>query len=503
MTPITSSPSTPSTPRPTTTPSRARSPLAWRAGLPIAVAVGLAIIPTPAGLAPHAWHYFAVFVGVIFALITEPLPPSAVGFIGIALVGVLGLVFSPAQRAAATFSLPAETIKWAVSGFANSTVWLIFGAFVFAMGYEQTGLGRRIALGLVKKLGGRTLGLGYAIMLADLALAPFTPSNTARSAGTIFPIIRNIPELYGSRPHDPSARRIGAYLMWVALATTCITGSLFITGLAPNVLALGLVHKATGVDVTWLQWFTGFAPVGAVLLLTLPWLTYVIYPPEIRTSSEVPRWAEQELARLGPFTRRELLMVVFVVLALTLWIFGGNVIDAATVTLVGISLMLLTGVVTWDDILANKPAWNVLVFFATVVVLADGLNKVGFTAWFGRGAATLLAGHSPLFVMIALVALFYWLHYLFAGLTGHAAALLPVMAAAGAAVPGMPVRPFALLLLYCVGIMGVLTPYACGPSPVYYASGFIARKDFWRLGFIFGAIFILALLLIGIPTLPA
>src|SRR5581483_11734802 len=128
-----------------------------------------------------------------------------------------------------------------------------------------------------------------------------------------------------------------------------------------------------------------------------------------------------------------------------LWIFGGGFIDATTVTLVGIALMLVTRVVTWDDILANKTAWNVLVFFATLVVLADGLSKVGFTDWFGRGAAALLAGHSPLFVAMALVALFYFLHYMFAGLTGHAAALLPVMAAAGAAVPGVPVRTFALL----------------------------------------------------------
>ena len=73
------------------------------------------------------------------------------------------------------------------------------------MGYEKTGLGRRIALVLVKRLGGRTLGLGYAIALSDLALAPFTPSNTARSAGTIFPVIRSIPELYGSAPGE-SAR---------------------------------------------------------------------------------------------------------------------------------------------------------------------------------------------------------------------------------------------------------------------------------------------------------
>jgi L-tartrate/succinate antiporter len=477
-------------------------PLVWRAGLPLATGVLIAFTPAPAGLTPDAWHYFAIFAAVILALITEPIPAAAVGLMGVTLASVLGLVFTAAQRADPGFKLPAEAVKWALSGFANSTVWLIFGAFVFAMGYEKTALGRRVALVLVKKLGGRTLGLGYAIMLADLVLAPFTPSNTARSAGTIYPVIRNIPELYDSRPNDASARRIGSYLMWTAFAATCVTSSMFITALAPNLFALEVVRKATGVDVTWIQWFTGFLPTGAALLVVLPWLVYVFYPPEIRRSAEVPCWAAAELAGMGAVSRREITMAALVLVALTLWIFGGSLIDATTVTLVAISLMLMFGVVAWDDILANKPAWNVLAWFATLVVLADGLNKVGFTSWFGRGAAGLLAGHSPWLVLTTLVTFFFFVHYMFAGLSGHATAVLPVIAAAGAAVPGMPVRAFALMLVYSLGIMGVLTPYACGPAPVYFASGFIPRRDFWRLGFVFGAIFIAALLLIGGATLP-
>ncbi len=74
-------------------------------------------------------------------------------------------------------------------------------------------------------------------MLADVLLAPFTPSNTARSAGTIYPIIRNLPPLYDSHPNTPSARRMGGYIMWTALAATSVTSSLFLTALAPNLLA--------------------------------------------------------------------------------------------------------------------------------------------------------------------------------------------------------------------------------------------------------------------------
>ena len=103
--------------------------------------------------------------------------------------------------------------------------------------------------------------------------------------------------------------------------------------------------------------------------------------------------------------------------------------------------------------------------------------------------------------MVILVALFYIVHYLFASLTAHTTAVLPIILAAGAAVPGLPVRTFALLLCYSMGLMGVLTPYATGPAPVYFGSGYISRKDFWTLGLIFGMIFLAVLLVIGVPYL--
>lgn len=471
-----------------------------RAALPLLLGTAVALCPVPPGLAPHAWLYFAVFVAVIVSLITEPLPAAACGLIGVAFLAVTGLPFTPAQLTSPNFKLPAEAARWALAGFSNPTVWLIFGAFVFAMGYEKTGLGRRMALLLVRQLGGRTLGLGYAIALSDLVIAPFTPSNSARSAGMVFPIVQSIPALYGSLPGE-SARRIGSYLMWVAFATTCVTSSMFVTALAPNLLALDLIKKGAGIEVTWTQWFVAFLPIGGPLLLALPYLIYLLYPPELKRSADVPRWAGAELAKMGRVSRHEIAMAGLALLALAGWIFGGPLIDATTVALAAIALMLIFRIVNWDDILANKPAWNVLVWFATLVVLADGLNKVGFIGWVGTWAAGAMAGYPPLTVMTLLVALFFGIHYLFASLTAHTTAVLPVILAAGVAVPDLPVRTFALLLAFSLGLMGVITPYATGPAPVYFGSGFIARKDFWRLGFVFGLIFLGALLAIGVPTL--
>ncbi len=475
---------------------------AWRVAVPLLAGAAIALIPAPNGLATQAWYYFAVFIAVILGLITEPLPAAAVGWIGLTFTAVSGLPFTAAQRADPGFRLPAEALKWALAGFTNPTVWLIFGALVASMGYEKTGLGRRLALFLVKHLGSSTLGLGYAIALSDLVLAPFTPSNAARSAGTIFPIIRNIPELYESRP-GPTARRMGAYLMWVAFSATCVSGSMFLTAVAPNVLAVGMVKASTGVEITWVQWVTGFLPIGLLLLISLPYVVYKLYPPEVQSSRDVPAWAASELARMGGFTAKEAVMALLGIAALTMWIFGASFIDPAMVALAVISVMLVTGIVTWDDVLANKPAWNVLAWFASLVVLADGLNKVGFVGWLGKSAGTHLVGSPPMVVMVALVTLYFLVHYMFASLTAHATAVLPVVLAIGVAVPDIPIRPFVMLLCYSLGLMGVITPYATGPAPVYFSCGFIARKDFWRLGLIFGLIYLGALLLIGVPWLMA
>ena len=477
-------------------------PVFWKAVLPILVGIAIALFPAPQGLEQNAWFYFALFVAVVLSLILEPLPAAAIGVIGVTLAVLLNLVHLPQQMADSGSRLAGAPIKWALSGFSNTTVWLIFGAFMIALGYSKTGLGRRIALILVKRLGGRTLGLGYALTATDLILAPFTPSNTARSAGTIFPVLSSIPPLYGSRP-DETARKIGSYIMWTAFAATTVTSSMFATAMAPNLLAVELVKKTVGIEISWTQWFIGFLPVGVLLILSLPLVIYKLYPPQIKISKEVPAWAAEELNKKGKLSLKEMIMAALVGLALSLWIFAGDWMSTTTVALVIIALMLITGIVTWEDILGNKPAWNVFVWFATLVTLADGLNKVGFVSWFAQGAAASLSSIPPILVMVILVALFFVIHYLFASVTAHVTAVLPVMLAAGALIPGMPIRVFAMLLCFTNGIMGIITPYATGPAPAYFGSGFIPRRNFWILGLVFGIFFLLALLLIGLPYLRA
>lgn len=98
--------------------------------------------------AAAGWHYFAIFVAMIVGMILEPIPATAISFIAVT-VSVLSanwVLFGAQELAEPGFKAGKEALKWGLAGFSSTTVWLVFGAFIFALGYEATGLGRRIAL---------------------------------------------------------------------------------------------------------------------------------------------------------------------------------------------------------------------------------------------------------------------------------------------------------------------------------------------------------------------
>ena len=453
---------------------------------PLIVLALLWFIPAPEGLSANAWHFLAVFLAVVVGLIIEPVPAALVGFTGISFVAAIGLMGNAK-----------ESITWALSGFSNSVIWLIFAAFMFALGYKKTGLGKRVSLVMVKYMGKSSLGLGYAVAFSDLVLAPFMPSNTARSGGSVYPVAINIPHIFNSYP-DNEPRKLGAYISWVAIATTCITSSMFLTALAPNLLAVDLIAKSSGHVITWGEWAGVMLPLMVPLFLITPWMIYVIYPPTQKQSPEAPAWAAEELKKLGAITFKEYLMAGLATVALFLWIFNKEFgIDSTTVAICIVAIMVLTNVITWDDLISNTAAFNVLIWFASLVAMASGLQKVGILTWIGAGTQATLSGLSPMTLIVSLLVIFFLLHYFFASVTAHVTALIPIfMAIAVNLLTPEQVVPFTIILAGSLGVMGIITPYATGPSPIWYGAGYISQAKWWGLGAIFGALY-LAVIILG------
>ena len=186
-------------------------------------------------------------------------------------------------------------------------------------------------------------------------------------------------------------------------------------------------------------------------------------------------------------------------LALAMWIFGKQIgVNGTTAALAVLCLLVLTKVISWEDVITNKAAFNVFIWFATLVAMASGLKKVGFLKWAAERISEGLVGMEPVSIVILLVILFFLFHYFFASVTAHTVALLPLfLGVAANLIPAEMMQPLSLLLVGSLGLMGILTPYATGPSPIWYGAGYISQATWWRLGVIFGAIYLSALVLLG------
>ncbi|MGA2468618.1 MAG: DASS family sodium-coupled anion symporter, partial [Thermodesulfobacteriota bacterium] len=297
----------------------------------IVIIIGLLIwySPVPAGVKKEAWHLLAIFVATIVGLILTPLPMGAVVIFGVMMTTFTGIL----------------KIGEALSGFANSTVWLIVTAFLIARGFISTGLGKRIAYIFIRAFGRKTLGLAYSVVATELILAPATPSNTARSGGVIYPIVRSLSLTFGSEPGE-TARKIGAFLMTMEYQATVITSAMFMTSMAPNPLIAELAKKTANISISWGMWALAAIVPGMISLIIVPLILYKIYPPEIKATPQAAEMAKNELEKMGPMKRTEKVMLFVFILILALWATSEwNKIDATVVALMGVSIMLLTGVI--------------------------------------------------------------------------------------------------------------------------------------------------------------
>ena len=288
------------------------------------------IIPAPSDVQIQAWHLFAIFVATIVGIILRPLPMGAIAMVGIVMTALTGTL----------------SITEALSGFGNRVIWLIVSAFMLSRGFIKTGLGARIAYLFMSIFGKNSLGLAYGFVATDLVLAPAIPSNTGRSGGVIFPILRSTARAYDSEPEQRTSRKIGAFLMKTSFQAQIITCAMFMTAMAANPLCVELAQEL-GVPITWAGWALAASIPGLLSLLIVPLLIYKLYPPEIKHTSEATQLARQKLADMGRMKTNEWILLGTFILLLLLWIFGRLLnLHGTTAALAGLGILLISGVLT-------------------------------------------------------------------------------------------------------------------------------------------------------------
>ena len=429
-----------------------------------AIFAAVVLLPRPESVSPAGWRLLGLFLATIAGMILQPIPVGALVLIAVVLSSIIGGL----------------TLGEALAGYGMTTVWLVVAAFMISRAIINSGLARRIALLFIRRFGGTSLGLCYALSFTDMTLATVIPSNAARSGGVVLPIALSIAELYGSRP-GPTARRLGAYLMTGVYQGVCITAAMFYTGQASNPIVAEMAGQF-GFEITWAGWaLAGIVP-GLCSLLFVPWLVMKINPPEILHTPEAREFAISELEAMGAMNRKEKIVAAIFAIVCGLWItssFHGLPIAASA--LLGVCALLLTGALTWDDVLHEHAAWNIFVWYGGVLRLGLALNEAGITTAFAGGVGNALSGFGWLPLFAGALLIYFYIHYLFASITAHVLAMyapfVALLLAQGAPL-GLVVFAFGCFVNFAAG----LTHYGTTPAPMYFGQEYTSLREWWTIG---------------------
>ena len=437
-------------------------------GFAILVAVYLAVvylIPRPAAVKPEGWRLTGIFAATIVGSIIEPVPAGALVLLAITLAALFGGL----------------TITEALSGYSNSSVWLVLVAFFISRALIKTGLARRIALFFVRAFGQTSLGVAYSLAASDMVLAGMIPSNGARSAGVVLPIVRSISELYGSFPGE-TANRLGAYLMAAVYQAVCVTSAMFITGQVSNFIARDLAHQA-GYEITPAGWIRATIVPGLISMAVVPWLTMRIIRPTIQKTPEARQFAADELTKMGTMQTAEWILTCVFATVCFFWVTSRTTwgVDITVTALLGCMVLLVTGVLTWDDIRGEKAGWGIFIWYGGLYRLAQGLNDAGVTKAFANSVGGQLEGYGWTTLFAITIVVYFYAHYAFASITAHMLSMFPAFLAVllmKGAPPGLAVWTFACL----ANLSACLTHYGTTPAPVYFAQDYVSLKKWWQAG---------------------
>jgi len=434
----------------------------------VGVLVAVWFAPVPAGLKPQAWHLFAIFLATVVGFILGPFSNGVV-----AMGSLVVAIFTNTL-----------TISQVLTGaFGGTTVWLVVSAFLFAKGFAKTGLGRRIAFLITRSFGGSSLTLAYSLAASDLILGPVTPSNTARAGGVLFPIVNSLCQAFDSHP-GPSAKRIGSFLMSAVFHTDIVVSAMFLTSMAANPLSAELAKKTLGIDITWGTWALAAIVPGLIGLAVVPYVIYLLTPPELKKTPEAKQLAAEELQKMGPMSAKEKMMSVVFTISLALWATSElTKIEATSVAFLGIVIMLITDVITWDDVTKEHKAWDTLIWMGSVVCIAGFLNSTGFIKWFANGVGAALTGTSWMVALLVAFLVYLYSHYGFASMTAHVTAMYAALIAVAVAA-GAPPFLAAFTVAISANLCGCLTHFGTGPAPIYFGAGYVEQGIWWRNGFI-------------------
>jgi DASS family divalent anion:Na+ symporter len=458
-----------------------RPALIVKSAFPFALALGIWWVPVPAGLTAPAWHLFAIFVSAIASVLVGAFPLLTSTMLAVAAAVLTGTV-SPAK---------------AFSGFANASVLLVIIAFLVAQAVVKSGLGARISLFMVSRFGRSSLGLAYSVVITDALIAPAFPSNTARG-GVLFPIVLSVAQGSGSRPEDPEGRRLGAYLMFCTMASLAVSSALWMTATSANPIGIQ-VAREFGLEIGFGKWLVAASVPAMTAILLLPRVVARLFPPGISETPEAPVAARAALASLGRLTRDERITAAVFVLMVAGWIFADALqLNVTSIAFAGLGVLLMTNVLTMDDIAAQGDTLTTFLWLAVLFALSGQLNELGFMGYAGQRLASHMGGLSWPVTYVLLVVLYVAIHYMFVSQSSQVLALMGVFLDVGIR-GGVPAPLMAFALLFASSYFSVITPQGGSQNVIFVGAGYLTQRELYRLGLVMTLFFFAVFMVVGTP----
>jgi sodium-dependent dicarboxylate transporter 2/3/5 len=455
--------------------------------------------------------------------ITEAIPIPATALVPLVLFPLLGIMRGGVSDASSRVNPNADTDMDALQVMYNSvaaqyTDWIIFlflGGFLIAIAVEKWGLHKRIALHILRLIGGEPQRLVLGFMVATGFLSMWL-SNTATTM-MMMPMAMSLIVLYEELdrkrnvteglPPDPRAPNFGMALLLGIAYSSSIGGLATIIGTPPNGVLVTQMSQLfpEAPPITFANWMVFALPLS-VLYMGLVWavLCRLVFPLPSSTPFSGHHFIEKELASLGPMRNEEKkVLVVFIAVAL-LWmtrqqrpfgasvdIYGwsyyldallarlgtfpvGSYIDDGTVSItMALTLFIIPAsrevggrLLDWEA--AKKVPWGILLLFGGGLAIARGFTTSGLGNWLAAEFEVMLGDASPLSIVVAVTGFVTTITELTSN-TATASMMVPIMASLSQAIGA---SPFLLLIptalaASCAFMLPVSTP----PNAIVYGSG--------------------------------
>ncbi len=426
--------------------------------------------------------------------------------VGISVTAILPIVILPMANIA--------TIDQACAPYADPIIYLYLGGFILAIAMEKWGLGKRLALHVLKLFGTSSNGMIAGFMIVTAAISAFV-SNTATTA-MMLPIALSVIQLATRQsenadvPQQPEdKKRWSAFTICLLLTvahSSSIGGISTVVGTPTNALIVGYLEKTISDPFKYTFSFVSWLPIGgAFVILFLPVMyvlfTRFLFPLKGLTIPGGRELIEKELSLLGKLKRGEWITLTVFAITVTLWLFrplvtqlelsvGGETIrplaalsdpgiamfGALLLLLIPVDLQERKFVVDWAA--AEKIPWGILLLFGGGLSLAEAVQANGVAEFIG-GQATAL-GDIPLILLIIFVGILTIVLSELASNTATAAALVPVLAAVAIS---MGIHPYLLVLPATVAAScGFMLPVATPPNAIIFGTGLINSRQMIRAG---------------------